>query len=255
VKNKLLDKTGGKIIVLRIEQLTKSYQSGEKRNIILEKLDFSVIQNDFVVIMGKSGSGKTTLLYCLGLIDDIDSGTISLNGKRIDNLGENEKAKIRLNEFGFVFQDMNLINMLTLKENIAMPSYEQKTYSSENVDKLIDSFGLTDFADKKPDRVSGGEKQRAAIARAIINHPKILFADEPTGSLDYQNSLSLLNLFKKMNNEGQTLVIVSHDRLVASYAKKIYFLQEKKIRQILEFDQETEEERFSAIDKALLGLD
>ncbi len=241
--------------MLEINQLTKSYQSGETRNVILDKLDFSVNQGDFVVIMGKSGSGKTTLLYCLGLIDDIDSGEISLDGTRIDNLKEDEKAKIRLNEFGFVFQDMNLIGMLTLRENVAMPSYEQKTYSSENVDKLIASFGLAGFADKKPDRVSGGEKQRAAIARAIVNHPKVLFADEPTGSLDYQNSISLMSIFKKMNEEGQTLVIVSHDRLVASYAKKVYFLQEKKIRKILEFDRETEEERFSAIDKALLGLD
>jgi len=241
--------------MLNVVSLTKSYPDGHYRTVVLKDVDFSLQLQDFTVVMGKSGSGKSTMLFCISLLDVIDSGEITFSGTRLDHLNENQLARIRLNEFGFVFQNNNLIEMMTLFENVALPAIEQRSFDKQKVTSIMVALGLEECLHKIPSLCSGGEKQRCAIARALVNKPKILFADEPTGALDYHNTITLMETLKKLNEEGQTILVVSHDRLVASYAKKVVYLKDGKLVEGIAFTNESHEDRLRMIDDLIIKLD
>ncbi len=241
--------------MLKIVDLTKSYQVGERHNVVLNSISFSVCHEDFTVIMGKSGSGKSTLLFSVSLLDSIDAGAISFDDVRLDLLNEKELSRIRLNDFGFVFQNNNLIEIMTLFENVALPAIERKSFDKQKVTDIMASLELDDCLDKLPGYCSGGERQRCAIARALVNGPRVLFADEPTGALDYHSTITLMEILKKLNEEGQTMLVVSHDRLVASYAKKVMYLKDGKILEGLSFSDESHAQRLRMIDTLIDRMD
>lgn len=222
-----------KNVLLKASGLCKSYAHNGTQNHILNHVNVELYEGDFTVIMGASGSGKSTLLYSLSGMDEINAGEIIYDGHDIAKYSENQLASLRHGEFGFVFQQMHLVSNLTLYENVAVPGYLNKKVSAkiteERAKMLLDKMGLTKIASHLPSQVSGGEQQRAAIARAIINKPKLLFADEPTGALNRKNSNEVLHLLKDMNAEGQSILLVTHDLHTALFATRILYLEDGKI--------------------------
>lgn len=218
--------------ILESKNLCKTYYSNDVEFHALKNVDLEINQGEFVAIMGQSGSGKSTLLYTLSGMDSITGGEVYIENKKINNLKEKEMTKIRRENIGFIFQGINLVSNLTLKENIVVPGY-LTSKSREAIDQramaLIDRMEIMDQIDKLPTQVSGGQKQRAAIARAMINNPDILFADEPTGALNSSSSKAVLDLIKKFNEDGQTIVMVTHDIKSASYANRVVFLKDGRI--------------------------
>jgi putative ABC transport system ATP-binding protein len=218
--------------ILESNNLCKTYYSNDVEFHALKNVNLKINQGEFVAIMGKSGSGKSTLLYTLSGMDDITGGEVYIKDKKINNLKEKEITKIRRNNIGFIFQGINLVSNLTLKENVLVPGYlgtNSKDYVNERADELLNKMEIMDQIDKLPSQVSGGQKQRAAIARAMINNPDILFADEPTGALNSSSSEAVLNLLKSFNDDGQTVVMVTHDAKSASYANRVVFLKDGRI--------------------------
>ncbi|WBW98630.1 ABC transporter ATP-binding protein [Oceanirhabdus sp. W0125-5] len=220
---------------LNCENITKIY--GDKYDQVntkaLNGISFQVEEGEFIAIMGPSGSGKTTLLNLLSGIDKASSGKITINNKNISEMSKNELALFRREELGFVFQDYNLLDNLTLSENIIVPLVLEKKTPEEIDSRLIrvmELFGIYELSRKYPYNISGGEQQRIAIARAVINEPSIIFADEPTGNLDSKNSKNIMKCFSKMNEElNSTILMVTHDPIAASYAKKIIFIKDGKL--------------------------
>lgn len=201
-------------------------------NTVLHGIDIDVYEGDFTVIMGSSGSGKSTLLYALSGMDRISGGELFYRDRNISNASEKELTRLRANDFAFVFQRTHLINNLTLGENIRMaalignvPDNEAKT----RTDELITRMNLDNAKDRLPSQVSGGEAQRAAVARAVITRPAILFADEPTGALNKSNSEEVLNLFSSLNAEGQTVLLVTHDKEAALRGNRVLYLEDGTI--------------------------
>ncbi len=176
-------------------------------------------EGEFVSIMGSSGSGKSTLLNILGILDNYDSGTYTLNNTLIKDLSQTKAAHLRNQFLGFVFQSFNLLSFKNAMENVALPLYYQKVSRKErNIKALeyLDRVGLKDWAHHLPSEMSGGQKQRVAIARALIGNPKVIFADEPTGALDSQTSIEVMDIFKEINNQGKTIVLVTHENDIAA---------------------------------------
>jgi len=218
--------------ILESKNLCKTYYSNDVEFHALKNVNLEINQGEFVAIMGKSGSGKSTLLYTLSGMDEITGGEVFLKDKRINNLKEKEMTKIRRNNIGFIFQGINLVSNLTLKENVLVPGYlatKSKEDVNERANELLDKMEISDQIDKLPSQVSGGQKQRAAIARAMINNPDIIFADEPTGALNSSSSKAVLDLLKSFNADGQTVVMVTHDTKSASYANRVVFLKDGRI--------------------------
>jgi len=218
--------------ILESKNLCKTYYSNDVEFHALKNVDLEINQGEFVAIMGQSGSGKSTLLYTLSGMDNITGGEVYIKDQKINNLKEKQMNKIRRENIGFIFQGINLVSNLTLKENIVVPGYltsKSKTEIDQRAMALIDRMEITDQVDKLPTQVSGGQKQRAAIARAMINNPDILFADEPTGALNSSSSKAVLDLIKKFNEDGQTIVMVTHDIKSASYANRVVFLKDGRI--------------------------
>jgi putative ABC transport system ATP-binding protein len=218
--------------ILESINLCKTYYSNDVEFHALKNVNLEINKGEFVAIMGKSGSGKSTLLYTLSGMDDITGGEVYIKDQRINNLKEKEITKIRRNNIGFIFQGINLVSNLTLKENVVVPGYlsaTSKDVINKRASALLDKIEITDQIDKLPSQVSGGQKQRAAIARAMINDPDILFADEPTGALNSSSSKAVLDLIKSFNVEGQTIVMVTHDIKAASYANRLIFLKDGRI--------------------------
>lgn len=219
--------------ILKIEQIQKYY--GNQGNITkaIQDISFSVNTGEFVGIMGTSGSGKTTLLNCISTIDTVSAGHIYLDGIDVTEIGEKGIARFRRENLGFIFQDFNLLDTLTISENIAMALTINKVPAKEIDLKIMDiskRLNITDILEKYPYQVSGGQKQRCACARAIVNHPKLILADEPTGALDSHSSQMLLSTIQSMNEQmGATILMVTHDAFTASYANRILFLQDGKI--------------------------
>ena len=218
--------------------------------VALNGLDFEVEKGDFICIMGASGSGKTTLVNILSTIDEATHGQIFLNQKDLLLLSEKEKANLRKEEIGFIFQNYNLIESLTIKNNILfslrLNKVDQKI-QLEKLNELTKMLNIEEIIDKYPSQCSGGQQQRAAIARALINEPKIIFADEPTGNLDSQNSHEILSIFKKMNENHITIIMVSHDPLIASYSSRLLYLKDGKIEKELFKGDKTQQEYFKEI--------
>jgi len=218
--------------VLESKNLCKTFYSNDVEFHALKNIDLSIKQGEFVAIMGQSGSGKSTLLYTLSGMDDATGGEVYIGNTKINNLKEKQITSIRRKNIGFIFQGINLVSNLTLRENVVVPGYltsKQKNEVNLRADMLLEKMDIVDQIDKLPSQVSGGQKQRAAIARAMINSPDILFADEPTGALNSSSGKAVLELIKSFNEEGQTVVMVTHDIKSASYANRVVFLKDGRI--------------------------
>lgn len=219
--------------VLKLEHIQKYY--GSKGNVTkaIQDISFSVQEGEFVGIMGASGSGKTTLLNCISTIDTVSAGHIYLNGTDMTEITEKQIARFRRENLGFVFQDFNLLDTLTISENIALALTINRVPADEidgRVREIAGKLNITDILDKYPYQVSGGQKQRCACARAIINQPKLILADEPTGALDSHSSQMLLSAIQSINETlGATILMVTHDAFSASYANRILFLRDGTI--------------------------
>lgn len=219
--------------LLRVINIEKYYGSQAGLTKALDQVTFHVRQGEHISIMGASGSGKTTLLNCVSTIDSVSSGHIILDGKDITTIEEDDMADFRRDNLGFVFQDFNLLDTLTLEENIALPLTIKKLLPSEidrHVHEIAARLQIDDALKKFPFQVSGGQKQRCAFARAVICEPKLIMADEPTGALDSNSSHILLEIMSKLNKElKSTILMVTHDAFSASYAERILFLKDGRI--------------------------
>ena len=220
--------------VLEIKNLVKNYGTKGFKTSVLKGLDLKVNKNDFIAIMGPSGSGKTTLLNILSTIDKPTQGSVIIDGKDITKLKNKELSNLRKDKIGFVFQDYNLLDTMTLQDNIALPLSLNGVSSKECIQKtneLAEMFGLREHLKKYPYQLSGGQKQRGATCRALITDPEIFFADEPTGALDSKSSHDLLECLKLVNDNDQaTILMVTHDAFSASYAKEVYILSDGAIK-------------------------
>ena len=215
--------------MIQIKDLHKSYSVGSNSLHVLKGLNFNVKEGELVSIMGSSGSGKSTFLNILGMLDEADSGEYLLDNFPIKNLNEKVAATYRNEFLGFVFQSFNLINYKSALDNIALPLYYQGLKRKERLEKALfylEKVGLTSWSDHLPSELSGGQKQRVAIARALASDPKVLLADEPTGALDSTTSYEVMELLQSINDEGKTILIVTHEHDIANMTKRIVHLKD-----------------------------
>ncbi|MEJ6795932.1 MAG: ABC transporter ATP-binding protein [Flavobacteriales bacterium] len=218
--------------MILLENITKSYEVGGNSIQVLKGIDLNIKSGELVSIMGSSGSGKSTLLNILGMLDNYDGGSYTLDGKLIKDLSEKKAAIYRSQFLGFVFQSFNLINFKTAWENVSLPLYYQKVPRSKRKElalQRLEEVGLLDWAEHLPSEMSGGQKQRVAIARALIADPKVILADEPTGALDSVTSMEVLDLLKKVNATGKTVIIVTHENEIAAETERIIRLKDGRI--------------------------
>lgn len=224
--------------IIDVLQLCKSYVVNKKQNHVLRNVDLKIAKGEFIAIMGPSGSGKSTLLYTVSGMDHISGGKVIFDQKDIRTYNESDIAQLRLQEMGFVFQQMHFLNNLSIYDNVIMPGYMIKKKKRKDVnqyaDELFRTFGITNIAKHNVHEVSGGELQRACIARAMINQPKVLFADEPTGALNSSNAKDVMEMFMKIHKQGTTILMVTHDVKVASYAQRICYMTDGKIESDLD---------------------
>ena len=245
--------------LLEVQNLKKIYTTrfGGAQVQALSNVTFTVEKGEFVAIMGESGSGKTTLLNALAALDKPTSGRILLNGHDIVTLKEREIAAFRRDNLGFVFQDFNLLDTFSLRDNIFLPLVlEGRPYEemSDRLEPIAVRLGIGDLLDKYPYEVSGGQKQRAAVARALITHPQIVLADEPTGALDSRSTAQLLSLLHEINCDGQTILMVTHSTRAASHAGRILFIKDGEVFHQLYRGNMTNDELFVKISDALTLL-
>lgn len=215
--------------ILELKNIKRTYKTKCVVTEVLKGIDFSVEAGEFVAIMGESGAGKTTLLNVIATFDKPTSGSVILNGKEISTLKNSEISTFRRNKLGFVFQDFNLLDQFNNRDNIYLPlvlSNQKPQLMQERLDQIKDQLGISELLNKYPYEISGGQKQRVAIARAIITKPDLVLADEPTGSLDSTSSEIILNMFAKINQAGQTIIMVTHSLRAASFAKRILFIKD-----------------------------
>ena len=215
--------------MIEIKELNKSYPIGNSSLHVLKGIDLKINEGELVAIMGSSGSGKSTLLNIIGMLDNYDSGSYKLDSVPIRDLDETKAAKYRNKFLGFVFQSFNLINYKTALENIALPLYYQGISRLDRQKIALEylaKVGLADWAEHLPSELSGGQKQRIAIARALASQPKVLLADEPTGALDSTTSEEVMDLIKQINNEGKTILVVTHEQDIPNMCKRIITLKD-----------------------------
>lgn len=234
-----------KEIAICTNELCKTYYSDGEGNHVIKNLNLSIVKGEFTVIMGSSGSGKSTLLYLLSGLERKTSGTIKVLGKHIENIKGKDLAEFRRKEIGFVYQNINLIQSLSLIENVVLPAYlldgNKKTADSRGIE-LLTKVGLEKEMKKLPTKVSGGQSQRCAIVRALINDPPIIFADEPTGALNSSSGKDVLDMLTELGHQGKTIIMVTHDIKAAIRAKRIIFLRDGRIGGELELSDYRESE-------------
>ena len=222
-----------KKVIISARSLCKSFAHNGGQVHIIQNADIEIYEGDFTVIMGASGSGKSTMLYALSGMDRATSGEVLINGENITEMSERKLARLRHNEFGFVFQQIHLVSNLSLFENVTVPGYLNKARSVSEVnkraDELMEKMGISAIKNQLPSQCSGGEQQRCAIARALINSPSLVFADEPTGALNRRNTTEVLDLLTLSNREGQSILMVTHDLRAALRASRILYLEDGKI--------------------------
>ncbi len=219
-------------MLLNIQNIYKNYGKEPMIVPVLKDVSLEVVQGDYIAIMGPSGSGKTTLMNIIGCLDRASLGTYLFEDEDISEMNDDALSDLRLNKIGFVFQNFNLLSSETAQENVALPliyaGIDKEKRNQRAID-VLNKVGLQDRISFKPNQLSGGQKQRVAIARAIINNPKILLADEPTGALDQASGKQVMELFKSLNDEGVTIIMITHDANVASHAKKILHIIDGEI--------------------------
>ena len=231
--------------IIKTESLTKIYNPlSLNPKLALDQVSLDVKEGEFIAIMGKSGSGKTTLLNILSTIDDLTKGKLFIYGKNIYEMSETERAHFRKENIGFIFQNFNLLDTLTVKENIILPlKLAGKIIDEEDFKQIIKDLEIDDLLDKYPFECSGGQSQRVAVARTLVMHPKIIFADEPTGNLDGVRSKQLMQYLEKVNREKNiTVIMVTHDPLDAAYSSQMYYIEDGKIKDVdvlYEVDKDT----------------
>ena len=248
--------------ILEIKKLSKSFAHNGGQLHILSNLDLDIYENEFTVIMGSSGSGKSTFLYSISGMDRATSGSVIYKGLDINSLSDNELTKLRHTDFGFVFQQMHLISNLTLFENVIVSGYLNKNKNKKEIkDRTEELFNKLDISKVKthlPSQVSGGEQQRCAIARALINNPAIVFADEPTGALNKKNSIEVLDIFSNLSDNGQSIIMVTHDIRGAIRADRIIYISDGKIIgefRLPKYKKEDEKSREAQINAWLNSLE
>lgn len=218
--------------LIQIEGLRKTYQIGTQEVHALDGLDLRIDQNEYVALMGPSGSGKSTLMNVLGCLDTPTSGSYHLNGQNVARLDENSLAEIRNREIGFVFQTFNLLPRYSALENVALPliyAGMSKKQRIERAEEVLEMVGLKDRMVHKPNELSGGQRQRVAVARALVNKPSIILADEPTGNLDTSTSMEIMGLFGAIQQAGNTVILVTHEEDIAACAQRIVRLRDGKV--------------------------
>lgn len=237
--------------ILSAKDLCKSFAQGGVQVHVLQHIDLDIYEGDFTVIMGASGSGKSTLLYSLSGMDRATSGQVLYTNGKLDiaKAKENALSKLRHTDFGFIFQQMHLVSNLSLFENVAVSGYLNKNVSAAEVKKraneLLDKMGLEKVKHHLPSQVSGGEQQRCAIARAVVNQPQLLFADEPTGALNRRNTTDVLNLLTELNNAGQSILMVTHDLRAALRANRLIYIEDGRVIGTLDLPPYNSEEEHS----------
>jgi putative ABC transport system ATP-binding protein len=218
--------------MIQTEDLWKTYEMGSTEVHALQGVSFSIFRNEYVAIMGPSGSGKSTLMNLIGCLDTPTKGRYWLNGKLVSDMDDDELAHIRNKEIGFVFQTFNLLARATALHNVELPLVYSGVNSKERGERARKALTMVELADRmnhKPNELSGGQRQRVAIARALVNNPSIILADEPTGNLDSQTGVEIMKLFDKLHSEGNTIILVTHERDIADYAHRIISIRDGKI--------------------------
>lgn len=218
--------------MIQLKGIEKSYLTGSKPLAVLKGIDLNIDEGEMVSIMGSSGSGKSTLLNILGILDNYDTGEYWLGKTLVEHLSESKAAQFRSRSLGFVFQSFNLIHFKSAWENVALPLYYQKVPRKRRKEKAyeyLEKVGLVEWADHLPNQLSGGQKQRVAIARALISEPRVILADEPTGALDSTTSYEVMEVLQKVNKEGITVVIVTHEKDISEMTDRIIYLKDGKI--------------------------
>jgi putative ABC transport system ATP-binding protein len=218
--------------VIELSKIVKNYKVGTIIVRALRSVSLDIDRNEYVAIMGPSGSGKSTLMNLIGCLDTPTSGRYVLNNNDVSKLDDNQLADIRNNEIGFVFQTFNLLPRYTALENVTLPLIYagfSKTERLERAREVLDNVGLTDRITHKPNELSGGQRQRVAVARALVNHPSIILADEPTGNLDSKTSVDIMNLFDEIHEKGNTIIVVTHEENIATRAKRVVRLMDGEV--------------------------
>lgn len=244
--------------MLYVKNLRKSYQSGNKSYSVLKGIDLSVANQEFVAVMGPSGSGKSTLLNCISCYIPFEEGTISLGGQNLKGLEEDALAKIRNEKLGFVFQDFMLLDGLTVRENVLVPRIIKDRVEPEAeqlADSLLSLFGIAHITDKYPAEISGGERQRTAVARSLINKPLIILADEPTGNLDSKSSRTVIEAFENARQQlGATIFMVTHDSYAASFCDRVILLKDGVVYNTLQKQEDRKESQGAFQDRLLVEI-
>lgn len=215
--------------IIHLDDIRKNYYLGKQTIEVLKGISFDIFKNEYVALMGPSGSGKSTLMNILGCLDTATAGTYILNGKDVSRTSDNELAVVRNNEIGFVFQQFNLLPRLTAAENVALPLVYAGVPKKQRMEKAMEvlrKVDLTDRSHHKPNEMSGGQNQRVAIARALVNDPSIILADEPTGNLDSKTSYEIMDIFSKIHDSGNTVILVTHEEDISHYAHRIIRLRD-----------------------------
>jgi putative ABC transport system ATP-binding protein len=220
--------------LIKVKNLSKTYKTGEVETKALCGADFVIEEGEFVAIMGPSGSGKSTLMQILGFLDKPTDGEYFFQGTRVDKFSEDQLSEIRNQEVGFVFQAFNLLPRTTVYENVELPllykaGFNDKKENEKKVKKALEAVSLSHRSDYFSNQISGGQKQRVAIARALVNNPKVIFADEPTGNLDSKSGKMIMEIFQKLNKEGKTIILVTHENEIAEYARRIIRVEDGSI--------------------------
>jgi putative ABC transport system ATP-binding protein len=216
-------------LVIKIRNITRDFPLGNEIVKVLKGIDLDIERGEYVALMGPSGSGKSTLMNLLGCLDTPTSGSYELNGKDVSRMSDDELAEIRNKEIGFVFQTFNLLPRTTALENVALPMIYAGASKSTRIARakeVLTNVGLADRMDHRPNQLSGGQRQRVAVGRALVNHPSIILADEPTGNLDSKTSLEIMNLFNEIHKAGNTVILVTHEEEIAENAHRIIRLRD-----------------------------
>ncbi|MCK9393200.1 MAG: ABC transporter ATP-binding protein [Candidatus Paceibacterota bacterium] len=218
--------------MISVKKLKKDFKETELTTEVLKGLDFEIKKGEFVSIMGPSGSGKSTLMHILGFLDKLSDGKYFFEDRDVSNLSDSELAKMRNQKVGFVFQSFNLLNRMTVLENVMLPLIYSKGLESsreQRAKEILDQMGLSHRLNYLPNSISGGEKQRVAIARALVNNPEVIFADEPTGNLDSKSGFQVMKILQDLNEKGNTIILVTHERITAEYASRIINIKDGQI--------------------------